>query len=1297
MVEILTLKVQRVDELSKIYIVEYEEKLIRVHMVQEQVGKGNPGEIVCRIEKSENYCYITQDMQTLLRRHYKEGDEVMYRIEKTTPTFYLLKDNLGYQTYLDKKYQINPTITPKIKCRIKSIGDKRCVVELIEKISVERSQFTIGFDNMKALFDTKMEYAESVTNLLLSDNLSGYFDSECYKWIYTVCKDQFTDIDKLRNIQKSCLDVLENSTLLKDCNVNEREVLEERFSTLIEQIGYYIQALEYVKSEKEGEMIDELLRKLQKTGYVFHPKKMFYIMMCIFLIKSKGESGSGFLDEMMPKVFDTLRSCDINNWKRPPFKIVWIKLLEFFIQSLDNNQDRLTVDRKALANMVQSLALQFNLAENDDDMLIDPILNLSMLYRYCAKVGVIDPMKMLDVAYHTLIGVIQEEPHMINYTDDPDRMVNVIYNQVKEFIPDGISSLKYEGKDADILVSNNTISIVPKAYDADFCHDMVPDYLELWHNLQVRQFTKPSPIGKQNRKSIQPYKRIWADALNNIISTNKRLEKKSEVYSRPKLGEEYGIIITKQTAAETPTFECLVVDPDDVVGRGVIRMADMVGYATPTVGLFSFEKNGKPMIFSANVVEQMEDGTYRFESKTYLDKLCNDYRYDNIDYTDKMYCVVTGGNTLLPFYAVSEQGFSMAVRYDEGNTPIQMPKGTVIEVGCIEGGRPGFMNAIFLRIAHEKQLTLAEAFNNLINIFSGGDVYEETVETEEEVEGPDVIEKERVREIMNIIDNVASLENDYIKAYNYLGFSRMMAHVMEDEEQIKYYASKMALIELLYEFDINNSISADLINRFQQNNAEFFTQHSTLHQQFRKLQIVSYLGHDEHNRELCEIACETSNPDLVQLAQLILSFNFMKKTNMLAQASDVHEHIKELLKLQKKENPKKDYGQETFTKEFKTSVICPPDTMHPDPSRQTHKIMEEICAFLNAEGGVLYIGVDDKTHLERGIEEDLKHPLFEGSKDKYDTYVRNKINQMLVPGELADHCISTSFDEDAHTTVYVINIKPCPQPISIDGVFYERRGTSSRHVSEEYQNAFISNRLQMAPTINQQLVSEIVDAAKHTATDVVTDMEEQKDGRPLEFTTGLDSIKTSEIRMYRHKDDDIQSDDLSTYINIFNDNQYSVTPQKLYDCLSLGLYDEELKGMLVVVYETGEISKIHIDELVDTEEWVEKPINNKSKIVFVSPAMPDDVLSILFHSKNTDYYRFISVESLDKGTFNTCMRPFYTGQIDQIIECEILSLTLNDRIQYKNFLDISNDKAGADSKKQDGKKAMKAIEKQLGK
>ena len=145
-----TLKVVRVDDMAKTYIVEYEDKLYRVHMVPEQIGKGNPGEIVCTIEKSKNSNIITQDMETLLRRHYKEGDEVMYRIEKVTNLNYFLKDQYGYSTYLDSKYKINPTITPNLRCRIKSITGKRVHVELVEKITLERSQFTIGSDNVKA-------------------------------------------------------------------------------------------------------------------------------------------------------------------------------------------------------------------------------------------------------------------------------------------------------------------------------------------------------------------------------------------------------------------------------------------------------------------------------------------------------------------------------------------------------------------------------------------------------------------------------------------------------------------------------------------------------------------------------------------------------------------------------------------------------------------------------------------------------------------------------------------------------------------------------------------------------------------------------------------------------------------------------------------------------------------------------------------------------------------------------------------------------------------------------------------
>lgn len=275
-----TLKVVRVDDMAKTYIVEYEDKLYRVHMVPEQIGKGNPGEIVCTIEKSKNSNIITQDMETLLRRHYKEGDEVMYRIEKVTNLNYFLKDQYGYSTYLDSKYKINPTITPNLRCRIKSITGKRVHVELVEKITLERSQFTIGSDNVKALFGKYIEGYDSITDLLLSDEILGSFDSECHRWIHTICQKDNANKEKLADIRQACLSVLEESSLLNDCNSNEREVLEERFTTLIEQIGYYIHALEFVELGAEEETIDQLLDKLQNTGYVFHPKKMFYIMMC---------------------------------------------------------------------------------------------------------------------------------------------------------------------------------------------------------------------------------------------------------------------------------------------------------------------------------------------------------------------------------------------------------------------------------------------------------------------------------------------------------------------------------------------------------------------------------------------------------------------------------------------------------------------------------------------------------------------------------------------------------------------------------------------------------------------------------------------------------------------------------------------------------------------------------------------------------------------------------------------------------------------------------------------------------
>lgn len=123
--------------------------------------------------------------------------------------------------------------------------------------------------------------------------------------------------------------------------------------------------------------------------------------------------------------------------------------------------------------------------------------------------------------------------------------------------------------------------------------------------------------------------------------------------------------------------------------------------------------------------------------------------------------------------------------------------------------------------------------------------------------------------------------------------------------------------------------------------------------------------------------------------------------------------------------------------------------MKVDVQAQTVKIMQEICAFLNAECGHLYLGVSDIGY-EMGLEEDLKNPLFKGSNDKFEVYVNNQIVYYL--GQEGAHYVHTHFDNEVNNVVLIIDIEPCPHPIAVSSEYFERMGTSARKVNENYKD-----------------------------------------------------------------------------------------------------------------------------------------------------------------------------------------------------------------------------------------------------
>ena len=145
-----------------------------------------------------------------------------------------------------------------------------------------------------------------------------------------------------------------------------------------------------------------------------------------------------------------------------------------------------------------------------------------------------------------------------------------------------------------------------------------------------------------------------------------------------------------------------------------------------------------------------------------------------------------------------------------------------------------------------------------------------------------------------------------------------------------------------------------------------FERNAILRHDFMQLRIIGCLDSEEHYEDLYRWSCLTEDPHLQQLASLVLSHN----SGLLTQAGDILDKIRALLKLHKSSSNKKNYGKEDFHTEFKTSIIYPENSMRVDVQAQTVKIMQEICAFLNAEGGHLYLGVSDIGY-EMGLEEDL--------------------------------------------------------------------------------------------------------------------------------------------------------------------------------------------------------------------------------------------------------------------------------------------------------------------------------------
>ena len=1058
---------------------------------------------------------------------------------------------------------------------------------------------------------------------MLGDTAKDLFDIECHRWISNLSShlSQEELQEKLQHIRTLCLETLQGSQLLPRCKEAERTLLEQRFTEVIELLTYYIQAIDILRDGKAEKTIRDILSTLSSCAYIYHPRKQFCIMQCIFMLDFS------IMESLITLILDTLRSQEVYLWIRKPFQMQWLKLLQTYIENIYAQTDRLSSDLQTKESMIQVLVTELILSKHTNQNFFDTSLNQALLYRLVSIMNVSDPNKTLQRSFLSLFTSTEFDAALPFNSDDAFILANMLCSQENNEQVENFDNAKYENEQAVLSITEQVISIQPKNLDKENLYLPLSSRMGLWHGLSVKLDEKP-PLNLRGKvgTTIEHYKALWAYINKSLFSTKSKAAKKQN--RKLDIDDDTDIIVTKQLAGNL-VFECQIVE-EGVEGMGTLDcISDVVPYYPGEINLHTFQYQNMPLLLHAYVKDINPDGSYVFAMRDMITEYIDDVRINDLFYNSRLTCVLNNRNDFINRVpAISNEGFSVSVAPAPGMSVDDLKKGMIVEVDNISEGPNGYLNGSFLRESPESRFNTSEAFHQLMLGYANHEVYNPEKD-KDELENVRLIDQAHVGELMAIIDTKATLEEDNVKSYNYLNFCRLLAILLENKERIAYYDNRLALLEILNDFALFDKVDTSKIEHIADTEPELFERNAMLRHDFMQLRIIGCLDSEEHYEELYRWSSCNEDPQLQQLASLVLSHNFVKKSGLLSQAGDILDKIRALLKLHKSSSNKKNYGKEDFHTEFKTSIIYPENSMKVDVEAQTVKIMQEICAFLNAEGGHLYLGVSDIGY-EMGVEEDLKNPLFKGSRDKYEVYVNNKIVYYL--GQEGAHYVHTHFDDEVSNAVLIIDIEPCPTPKAVGTIYYERMGTSARKVNDNYKDKFLALRKQWAEEHVPRLVQtqEEIQASSQTTAAAANETiaEEKVTTKFVETAPVTDFIQTSRLRNNALHDYEEGYRPLTAVICLMGTDEYKVLDDDDWQDyrLKLGVHEDEEEGWLIMVYESGRVCKVSIEELLQRERGRVFKRYAGEQLIYATIATDADSVCVGFiDGKGNRYVRFDDV------------------------------------------------------------------------
>lgn len=1227
----------------------------------------------------EGTLYLVQNLAPIFQKLYSVGEIYPFQVKADMTDapngYYELMDRNGLIFWLQYYGNAKLSVYQQIECRVKSLKGRKIVLELVQRMEDDSPQFMFLEEMLQAVdmpdfvvrwlkncFWKVALFAEAKDSFLANDKrwvmvTVGLLQKHSLVWLRPGGKWNKLLLDLYH---RTCLYLMEDAGLLNEYTQKEQHLYTQLLSGAINAANMYQEAMRLIASGEQEEYVDTLFAKMKKSIFLYHAEERLNILMRLCSLDKE------LLEQKIESCFDVLFTGNCQNWMSEPYHSAFVTLLGWYIDKNHVRFDHTGIiegeeEERTLERIVRALAIQLLLAEEDGSS--DKKLRRCMLYRYLTFLKGSSPDILLEKAFATLTGTA---PQKLEFGwGDVKELTMLVIRMSHPFLAGEVSSAlavqSYEGRNVQLRIVEGAVQLLPTGGVRNV-RACLPDWMLPWHQLQILQTNIASRGITREAKELVVYQKMWKEVEMALFSSPGTVVHKREKRKiKPDLGDKVMIRVLHQDPQNRNCFFCRIED-EVYEGEGILNLHNVVRYNL-NADISAFRSvDGKPYLLQAEVLN-MDKGEFCYFN---LLRLLGTFVYQGIYAGDSVQCVITE-NVNGIYSCVCSFGFSVQVPHEAGMP--ELGPGDYIEAKVMETYTYGTVVAEFVRQVMPT-FCLADAFANFILSYADEWVYE--ADKEESPKDGERMEDAHVYELMHIIDRVAIQEEDYIKTYNYLGFARMLATLLNNKDQAGYYAEQMRMLQMLQSFVINGQVDVEKLKKCDYMCRSVFSDYPLIQVGLLELKVLASVGYPIQNSFLWRMAQQSGNERRQKLSKLALAYNLLDGVMLYKQRETILYGIDEVLNIDIGKVTLYNFGREDQHTEFKTSVVYPTDNkMRPDLQKQTKEIMSIICGFSNADGGTLYLGVNNEGFAS-GLDEDIEY--FQGSLDHFDLHIRNSVVQYL--GTEVNAGITVSYPPAGNKVVYAMKIKACPHPVKCKKTYYQRQGSSTWPLLDGALDAFLQSRERQSGRTKEKADIQLVETpplpqpeavSAPTIQPPVPDASEVAKVS-VEKHPEVEEIKTSLIRPNAiHSWNEGYGIGTVRYLHLLSGNGYFMTEGECWRndvVLSLAINENEADGFLVMVFESGSVLRIAMNELLDKKLEKEYKRYGQEKVIFACPAPKDSaILTVMSDVQHRPSYRLDDVKNVKSGNMLAKGEHLSVVATTGVLLCDIVSAGQIERLK----------------------------------